>query len=236
MRTPELDRIRLEYNKAYRGFGSDINHPWHPLNPISIYYRQAQERIISQILRNLSLDQNNCICLDIGCGFGGFLRFLASAGFINRNIHGIDIMPGRLVNAKYLVPSNLNLLLCDASNLPYKDASFNLVSQFTVISSIFDPSLRAKVCQEMQRVLYPKGYLIWYDLYRTRSKSTKSVLLHEVKMYFPDLRILRIYRMHSLISGKVAQFSQIMCNLLDKIPGLPKTHFLILFQKVDAGE
>jgi len=231
MNSSELDRIHREYSQDYRGFEQSPQHPWHFLNPLSIYYRHVQERLVSQFLRNIPLNLNELQCLDIGCGFGGFIRFLASSGVNPRNIHGIDITPGRVSKARSLAPASANLLLGDASHLPYLDACFALVSQFTVVSSIFEPAMRTRVCQEMQRVLLPGGYLIWYDMYRTRSRSALAIHLPEIKRLFSKCQILEVRRLHSLLSGRAASVSQLLSMLLDKIPGMRKTHYLILLKK-----
>ena len=48
--------------------------------------------------------------------------------------------------------------------LPWPDASFDLVSQFTVFSSILDPAVKQQVAAEMRRVVRPGGKILWYDL------------------------------------------------------------------------
>lgn len=231
MSASELDRIRSEYMKDYRDYKRSINHPWHPLNPVAIYYRQTRERAVSEILRKLPLEMDVVRCLDIGCGFGGFLQFLASSGIASQHLHGIDIMPERSSIAKSLLPSETTVVISDAAKLPYPDECFNLVSQLTVISSILDPAMRANVCNEMQRTLQPGGYALWYDMYRTRSSSTTAIPYKEVLRLFQQCRIVEIRHLHSHLASRIVNISQNLCTLLENIPGFPKTHLLILLQK-----
>lgn len=232
MSSAEFDRNRREYEREYRGFMQTIEHPWHALNPVSIYYRHEQERAISYILRSRSNDLDDLRCLDVGCGYGGFIRFLAASGVNPRNIHGIDIIPRRAIKARELAPKGATILVSDASRLPYPGARFHLVSQLTVISSIFDSSSRARVCAEIERVLLPGGQLIWYDMYRTRSRSAMAIPLSEIKHLLPKCQIVEIRRLHSLFSSRTAAFSPALSMLLDKIPVLPKTHYLVLLKRV----
>jgi len=231
MNSSELNRIRREYTHDYRGSDLSTQHPWHPLNPVSIYYRHVQERLVSQFLRDIPKILGEQRCLDIGCGFGGFVRFLVSCGAISQNIHGVDIIFERLLKAKSCSPAGANLLLGDAARLPYSDASFDLVCQFTVISSIFDPAMRTRICLEMVRVLRKGGYLIWYDMLRTKSTATLPVSLKEIQALIPDLRMVKLHRLHSMFSGRAATITPLFSALLDLLPGLPKTHALILFIK-----
>jgi len=49
--------------------------------------------------------------------------------------------------------------------LIWEDASFDVVTQFTVFSSILDPDLKEQVAQEMIRVTKPGGYILWFDFF-----------------------------------------------------------------------
>lgn len=50
----------------------------------------------------------------------------------------------------------------DGQSLPYSSASFELILQYTAISSILDPELRRNICADMLRVLKPGGMILSY--------------------------------------------------------------------------
>ena len=107
--TNEIDRLRQMYATQYNPDPQDRNYIWHPLNPISIYYRQAQERAIADLLRRNELSLPNLNVLDIGCGNGGLLRFLASLGIPPKQLNGIDLMDYRITMARQLAPPGMTL-------------------------------------------------------------------------------------------------------------------------------
>jgi len=61
--------------------------------------------------------------LEIGCGGGAWLYHHFIAG---TPVNGADISPGHLKVAKYLMPGG-TFVCADATNLPYPDASFDIV-------------------------------------------------------------------------------------------------------------
>src|SRR5207249_4035972 len=87
-----------------------------------------------------------------------------------------------------LVPASLRagVVQADAAALPFADDSFDVVAQFTTLSSILDPGLRRSVADEMRRVLRPGGAILWYDMRRTAPGSrTVPLPVAEIRALFP---------------------------------------------------
>jgi len=59
----------------------------------------------------------------------------------------------------------------DASRLPFKDGSFDIVMQFTVFTSILDREVKKAVATEMLRVLKADGIILWYDYHMNNPKN-----------------------------------------------------------------
>ena len=97
--------------------------------------------------------------LEIGCGTGLILERIAG---IARSTRGVDLSPGMLRAAR---ARGLDVVEGDATTLPFKDASFDLVCSFKVLSHVRD--LR-KAVAEAARVTRPGGVLA-LEFYNKRS-------------------------------------------------------------------
>jgi 2-polyprenyl-3-methyl-5-hydroxy-6-metoxy-1,4-benzoquinol methylase len=94
--------------------------------------------------------------LDVGCGAGGPLVRLISHGVHPTNAHGIDLRECAIGVARSRLPS-ADLRVGNAAELAYADGSMDLVLQFTMLSSILDAALRAKVVNSPPGVHHSAG-------------------------------------------------------------------------------
>jgi ubiquinone/menaquinone biosynthesis C-methylase UbiE len=101
--------------------------------------------------------------LDVGCGTGRWVRRYAQLGF--RPI-GVDATAGMLRTARQNGTTQ-PLTVGWANGLPFADASFDAVSDVTVIQHIHY-SLQPAALEEMLRVLKPEGRLILIEVIRGR--------------------------------------------------------------------
>ena len=227
----EIERLRQLYKEQYPISGKDISYSWHPRNPISIYYRHAQEKAIISMLNELALDVQELRVLDVGCGSGSLLRFLASIGSHPPLLHGVDLIPERIMAAQGFGPRGTNYSVCNAQYLPYPDSAFDLTCLFTVFSSIWEDDLKTAVAQEITRVLKDKGYLIWYDMCYTKSANTRPINAAEIRSLFPNLETVYQKKLQSSLTSKLAKRSYLLCDILDHLPFIQKTHNLSLLKK-----
>jgi ubiquinone/menaquinone biosynthesis C-methylase UbiE len=231
MMTSEIERLRHMYATQYNPDPQDRNYIWHPLNPVSIYYRQAQERAIAELFRVNGTSLTKLHVLDIGCGNGGLLRFLASLGTSPDLLSGIDLMYYRINAARQLAPPGTSLLVGNAETLPYPEQCFDLVAQFTVLSSILDAQLRQRVATEMMRVLKRGGHILWYDMYKAGNTTLHSLSMLELHQLFPAMEVRHLKRLHPIYATRILRYSRLLSALWETLPGLPKTHYMILLQK-----
>lgn len=97
--------------------------------------------------------------LDVGCGRGRQLRaFLDWAPRLTTSTASTSI--GRL--SRSLAPA-LRFGEFKGWDIPFEDATFDLVAQFVVFSWIALPELRRQLAAEMLRALRPGGYVFWWD-------------------------------------------------------------------------
>lgn len=90
--------------------------------------------------------------LDLGCGEGRLARDLAAQGY---DVVGVDASPTMLAAAREAAPE-MELRIADAADLPFSDASFDLVVAFMSFQDVDD--LTGAV-RESARVLVPGGRL-----------------------------------------------------------------------------
>lgn len=90
-------------------------------------------------------------CLEIGCGTGLIMQRVARFA---RSVKGIDISPGMLEHA---TARGLDVCEGSATELPFKDAEFDVVYSFKVLAHIHEID---KAMSEMARVTKPGGHLV----------------------------------------------------------------------------
>lgn len=145
MSDAELERIRAEYEA--RDAATDNPYRWD--NPAYVVYMQLVERALLRAFRDAGVELAGARVLDVGCGSGYFLHRLQEYGA--GEAHGIDLMKERIEQGRRQYPG-LHLHVGSATELPFDDGEFDLVSQFTCLSSILDDSVRLQLAQEMMRV------------------------------------------------------------------------------------
>ena len=92
--------------------------------------------------------------LEVGVGFGRLVPSLLKAGL---HVHGIDISPAMIAEArKHWDAGAVDLRAAEAEKLPYPDRHFDLV----VCWAVFDACYQAAALAEMARVLAVGGRLL----------------------------------------------------------------------------
>ena len=200
-----------------------------------LFLHQKLERRVLQILADRGYtDLSDVRILDVGCGDGivgesdgihlvDFLKYGAQA----ENLHGVDIQQAEIERGRSLNPA-MRLEAMSAEALPYEDASFDIVSQSTVFSSVLDMDMRMAIAAEMQRVLKPSGMILWYDfrVNNPRNSDIKKVSREELRSLFPSWSLrMRSASLASPIARPVARRSWVLVQALNALPFL-RTHYL----------
>jgi ubiquinone/menaquinone biosynthesis C-methylase UbiE len=111
-------------------------------------YHQWLDDRSAELIRGFATDAD---VLEVGCGTGLILNRIAP---LARRAVGLDLSPGMLAVAR---ERGLEVVEGSARELPFEDASFDLLYSFKVLAHV--PDL-ARVFSEMARVVRPGGRLV----------------------------------------------------------------------------
>ncbi len=128
--------------------------------------------------------------VDLGSGDGDAVTFLRTLLPAATTIVGADLLEPRLAGSRRRHPE-LAVMAANGAALPLPDGAVDLVSVFTVFSSILDAGLARAVAAEIDRVVAPDGHVLWYDLRRDnpRNRSVRGISPAEVQALFPGWRV-----------------------------------------------
>lgn len=215
---PEIERIREEYRSRAETIPPD-RYAWH--REEIQYWQASTARVCARLLRESgAFPMTDASIADIGCGTGNWLLEFLQWGARADKMHGIDLIEERIATARERLPG-VDLRCGDASRLPWPDGCFDLVTQFTVFSSILDTELRASVALEMRRVLHPGGHILWYDgrYSNPARKAVAGLKRHDLRDLFSgcSIRFVNTTLLPPL-SRAVARHSWIAAAALESLP------------------
>ena len=199
-----------------------------------VFHQQEKEREVLGILRSeglMPLERRQV--LEVGCGTGAWLRMLLQWGVEPGHLAGIDLLPGPLANARRRVPSTVGLYQASAATLPFRSASFDIVLQATVFSSMVSAGLRKGTAAEMLRVLKPGGVVLWYDFFinNPNNRDVVGIKRREIASLFPGCAIaLRRTALAPPLMRRLAERSWLATYLLGRVP-LLCTHYVGTIRK-----
>ncbi len=230
----DITRLRNEYeHRKHRFAESDLYSLFNRANLFIV--QQRQREVLAVLKRNGITDLSNLRILDMGCGAGGVLTEHLGFGASPENLMGVDLLFDRLLHAHHILPSS-GFANADGQSLPYSSKTFDLVLQYTAISSILDPEIRSNICADMLRVVRspdpasgrPGGMILSYDFWlNPLNPQTRGIRPAEIKRLFPNCH----YEFHRItlappITRKLAPISWGLCLLLESLK-IFNTHYLV---------
>ncbi len=223
--TPESDEVRIRRAHARRR----EDDRYSMFNPGHLFTLQERERAVLKLLKQQGAgDLAPLRILEVGCGTGTWMRDFVRWGARPEHMTGVDILPERIAQARGLCPAKLTLLEANATSLPFDAASFDLVLQSTVFTSILNEGVRQAVALEMIRVTRDTGLMLWYDYHvqHRANPDTRPVSRTEIRRLFPEctVRLTRITLAPPIVR-LIAPYSWFACECLGALP-LARTHYL----------
>ncbi len=163
----ELARVTAEYQR--RGASKVAGGRYSLFDEAALLHAQSLERGLLTLLKRFDFTQlADKKILDVGCGSGSHLRRFLEYGAQPANLAGIDLLESRIERASALNPA-IDWRVGSAHQLPYPDASFDLVTSFVVFSSVLSATMRRMIANEMWRVRKPGGLIVCYDFVYSKS-------------------------------------------------------------------
>jgi SAM-dependent methyltransferase len=227
----ELRAVAERYARRTAGGVAERYHPWQPDVLLS---RQQRQRALVDLLRRYATQPAAALrVLEIGCGAGDNLLELLTLGFDPALLVGNELLPERAASARRRLPAATALHEGDALALPFAEASFDLVLQSTVFSSLLDDGFQQRLADRMWHWLRPGGAVLWYDFTwnNPRNPDVRGVPLARVRQLFPgaNMRSRRV-TLAPPIGRPAARLHPLAWQLLNGLP-LLRTHRLIWIEK-----
>lgn len=164
----------------------------------------SRRRIFFDLLdRTLGAGRDRAV-LEIGCGTGGLLAPLQRYG----SVHGLDIDHESVA---YCRNRGFDRVLCGSGyQLPYADASFDLVCLFDTIEHIPNEH---RALAEVRRVLRPGGYLLVSVPAYQWLWSQNDRTAHHCRRY-TRRRLVRLLRETGLEVARASYFNTLLLPLI----------------------
>lgn len=180
----ELQSIAERYKR--RGSAPDPRYSFSRTDVFEGSVR-LDRRLRSMLVGRGWQDFANLRVLEVGCGAGGNLLRLLRWGFMPENLVGNELLPARAAAARRVLPAATQILTGDARHLS-TDQPFDLVLQFTVLSSILDDQFQADLASTMWALTAPGGSVVSYDFAydNPRNPDVRAVKLDRLRQLFPD--------------------------------------------------
>src|SRR5262245_17957207 len=195
--------------------------------------QERERRLLALLKRQGFVALHTKKVLEIGCGTGWWLREFVKWGARPENTTGIDLLPDRMLEARRLRPIAFTVQCGNAIALPFPAATFDLILQSTVFTSILDPGTKRQVASEMLRVMTDEGLIVWYDYHVNNpwNPDVQGVKKREIRQLFPSCRIdIRRITLAPPLVRLLAPYSWMACCILGNIPWFC-THYLGVIKK-----
>lgn len=207
---------------------------YDPLRPEVWRAQQERQRaLIALLAAHAPRPLAELDVLEIGCGQGDNLLELARLGFDAARLVGNELLPERAAQARRRLPAATVLHEGDALALPLAPASFDIVLQSTVFSSLLDDDFQQRLAGRLWQWLRPGGAVLWYDftVNNPNNPDVRGVPLARLRRLFPEGTITaRRVTLAPPIARRVVRVHPALWSLFNTLPFL-RTHVLAWIQK-----
>lgn len=222
--TEEVERIRNVY--------ADLKPRLDRGNPGDLASILERDAALNQLLNEQLKDKlPRSRVLDLGCGRGALLDLFHQQGVPADNLFGVDLLPDRIAKARERFP-NFTFIDGNAEKLEFPDQWFDVVSVFTVFSSILDGEMAKNVARSITRILAADGVVVWYDMRYPNpwNSNVKMMTKAGIRELFPSFKLqLQPLTLVPPLARHLGRFTESAYPRLAAIPIL-RSHYLGLLR------
>jgi SAM-dependent methyltransferase len=231
----EEDRIREAYARRLDRIVDDRYAVYLPGNVARL--QEIERHALRLLCRHGREDLHSQSILEVGCGTGYWLRKFVEWGANPASLCGIDLLETRIAEARRLCAPGIHLYAGSAGRLDFASATFDLVCQFMMFSSILDSGLRQQIAAEMLRVLKAGGIILWYDSHfnNPRNRDVKGLKRAELRSLFPDCHIDVIRTTFLPPLARRLGWTSVMLYPLASAFGLLNSHYIAVIARNAAA-
>jgi ubiquinone/menaquinone biosynthesis C-methylase UbiE len=162
--------------------------------------------------------------LDVGCGPGEDLAWLAVHGFPQNHLFGIDLYQPSITRAASVLPQ-AHISRGNAAALPFGDRSIDIVTGHVVLMSILVPAVRELVAAEMLRVAR-RLVISWEPRIVGRDPSHVGLSVAELRRLFGAEAEIQATTLWMPISSRIPAMVR---PILSRIPALLSHHLTVIY-------
>ena len=226
---PESERIHNVYNHYSKD--KKVKLKWSSDN---LGNRLMLDELFKEINNKLMTEKFNleeAKMLEVGCAGGNIISGFRDLGVLDENIIGIDLRESRLDEAKKMYPS-VKFHCMDAQKMDFKDNFFDIITVFTLFSSVLNQSIKLGIANEIRRVLKTSGIIIYYDIrYTSFNNNVMKLNKNDIFNLFPkmdhDIKAITLIPPFSRLLG---DYSKILYPILSSVHILKSHYFDIIKQ------
>jgi ubiquinone/menaquinone biosynthesis C-methylase UbiE len=149
-----------------------------------------------------------------------------------KTFFGVDLLTDRIRRAKENFPK-MNFQEANAEALPFADGFFDLVTVFTVFTSILDPQMARNLTREFNRVLRSGGAVVWYDFRMNNplNPHVRGISRKGIRNLFPEFNVHAVsITVLPPLARRCGALTDLLYPYLASLPFL-RSHYLGLLVK-----
>ncbi len=222
---------------AFDDQGINIADPHDTLGRKTAYITLLQKMALQQHLGN-----GQGRALDVGCGYGRMARTLADLGY---QVTGVEPSARVLKVAQRLLP-DLEWRVGQMPDLPFEDASFELVCLFNVARSLHLLKI-ADICASVNRLVKPGGRLViidnlregdarylpggWFDATFARDGLRPELRLPIRASRWPLIYLIRYGLIPTRWFERIARWELARMSKRTQVPRMSYYNYLFVYRK-----
>lgn len=236
MHEVEIQRLSRVYGERKKRLASryDLRNP-----AVYMSVQEVERALLAWARQHCIKPVSEIALVDVGCGTGGGLLEFIRLGFSPSRVTGIELLPDRAAEARIRLPSSVEVHLGDACALELAGASYDVVYQSTVFTSILARPTRQRLAERMWQWVRPGGGVLWYDFTVDNpwNPDVRGVSIREIRELFPIGTITWMKKLTLLppIARVVARIRPELYTVFNALLPFLRTHVMCWIQKDSEG-